>query len=221
MQGVPERDEPHPLRPRDVRHHEPSGRGHRDPEVDILMDEDLRGCVTDRFRPAGIDHWMPLDRGQQRLCDKQQRGHLHTRELGQGGNPVPSRHHLGDIDADELGYLRRGVRAGHHRRRGRAPDAGHRYPADAAGRLLTGRQPGRLDVRPADRSVRPSTGDPPQVDAEIPSQLADRWFRQYPRLGSPLGVLGVVWADCRSVRFVAFLLSVLSVLVGPLPGPGV
>ena len=114
----------HPAGVLDVRHDQPARRGRGDAEVHVVLDHDLLG----RLVPAAVDHRVPAGGEQQRLGHEQQRGDLDVGQLRPGGEALTQLHRPGHVDGEELGDVRRGERAGHHRRGGQLADALDRDP---------------------------------------------------------------------------------------------
>src|SRR6478735_2911496 len=95
----------------DVGYDQPAGRGRRDAEVDVALEDDLLG----RLVPVGVDLRRTPHREHARPGHHQQRRDLHVAELAPGLQPLDELHRAGDVDRDPLGDVRRGEGRVDHR----------------------------------------------------------------------------------------------------------
>ena len=189
----------------DVGYDEPAGRRRRDAQVDVVLDHDLLG----RLVPGGVDLRIALHRQQQRLGHHQQRRDLTPANSRSALSRSTSRMVAGHVDGDELGHVRRGERAGHHRLRGHLADALDRHPGlplagrrtpDRSGRRSAPPAAGACSVRLCTSSrVTDPCGPVPVIDAQVDAELLGQ--RAHRRLGQRLGrALGGRPAPAASLR---------------------
>ena len=154
-----------------------------------MLVDDLAG----RFVPAGVHLWGAPHGQADRPGGEGQRGQLDPVEVRSPAQPVPQLEHRCDVHGEELGDVRCGERAAHHRLGGHLPDALDRDPLLPGGRVVAGRgarrntasggsvgdgavlDPGEcFEIGPGDHPVGPGRMDGREVDTQVLGQLAHR-----------------------------------------------
>src|SRR5665648_436594 len=124
-----------PVRVLDVRHDQPARGLRGDPQVHVVLVDDLLLLLA----PGGVDLSVPANRQHQGLGGDQQRGHPDVGELAVLAQPFDQVHGLGDVDGVEHRHVRGAERAGDHRLGGALAHRPHR---DAGGPAVVGDRSG-------------------------------------------------------------------------------